>query len=57
MNVMASASSAVRWPASRLVCTEPRPTAASILFSSPFSAKNWTATMPMTTQDTAVGRK
>jgi len=27
------------------------------LFISPFSAKNWTATMPMTTQDTAVGRK
>ena len=57
MNVMASASSAVRCPASRLVCTEPRPTAASSLFSSPFSAKNCTATMPMTTQDTAVGRK
>ena len=30
---------------------------ASIRFSSPFSAKNCTATMPITTQETAVGRK
>ena len=57
MNVIASATRALHWPASMSVCSDPSPIAASSLFISPFSAKNCTATMPMTTQDTAVGRK
>src|ERR1700722_7257976 len=57
MNVMASAVSALPCPARALVCTDPRPTSASRWFSIPFSAKNWTDTIPMTTHEIAVGRK
>ena len=57
MNVMASAASALYSDASMSVWTEPRPMSARNWFSVPFAAKNWSATMPMTTQDIAVGRK
>ncbi len=57
MKVIASAASALYSEASMSVCTEPRPMSLSSWFRIPSSAKNCSATMPITTHEIAVGRK